>query len=316
MKSLKITEKKRVGYCGSDLNSYRGGNPLVKYPVIPGHEVSGVIEAVGKNVPDKYIQGQSVAIMPQTACGQCTSCRNNRPNACRFNQTLGVQRDGALCEYLAVPYEKLIVDSNLSFTQLALLEPLAVGFHASRRGRVKPGDKVVVLGCGVIGLGAIAGSSFFGAEVIAVDLFDNKLESARKAGAKYVINSKTSDARAEIERLTDGHGADLVIEAAGHPETYTLAIDAVSFTGRVVYIGYTSEKVAFETKYFVLKELDILGSRGSEKEDFENVLKHVRDGKIDPLAIVSHTVSFDEADKALKMWSDDPSQVTKIVVEL
>lgn len=338
MQSFKITEKgqtafldikkpsistgevlvkiKRVGYCGSDLSTFRGANPLVQYPIIPGHEVSGLIEEKDTNVPDAYKIGMAVAITPQTACGRCSSCKNNRPNACRHNQTLGVQRDGALTEYLAVPHQKLIADETLSLTQLALLEPLAVGFHAARRGQVKPGDKVVVLGCGVIGLGAIAGAKYFGAEVIAVDLFDEKLEKARSAGAAEVINSGKTNALEEINNLTTGQGADVVIEAAGHPITYTLAVDAVCFTGRIVYIGYTATPVEFTTKFFVLKELDIRGSRGSEKQDFLNVLDAVKSGIIDPASMVSHTFNFDEADKAIQLWANDPSQVTKIVVEL
>lgn len=338
MRSLKITDKektafvdievptvkpnevlvqiKKVGFCGSDLNTFRGANPLVKYPVIPGHEVSGIIEETGADVPANFKVGMPVAITPQTACGKCSSCKNNRPNACKYNETLGVQRDGALTEYLSVPHEKLIADDSLSLTQLALLEPLAVGFHAARRGKVEEIDIVVVLGCGVIGLGAIAGAAFFGAKVIAVDLFDDKLEKAKQAGASHVINSTSTNVIDTIHEITDGHEADVVIEAAGNPNTYKLAIEAVAFTGRVVYIGYTAVPVEFTTKFFVLKELDIRGSRGSERLDFLNVLKAVQNGQIDPAELVSHTFPFDQADKAIRMWSNDPSKVTKIVVEM
>ncbi|WP_068471783.1 zinc-binding alcohol dehydrogenase family protein [Saccharicrinis aurantiacus] len=311
-----LVQVKKVGYCGSDLSTYRGINPLVSYPRIPGHELSGIVTALGANVPDHIKVGTQAAITPQTACGTCSSCKNNRPNACRYNETLGVQRDGALTEYIAVPWQKLVIDDSLSATKLALLEPLAVGFHASKRGQVKKGDKVVVLGCGVIGIGAIAGSAFREGEVIAVDLVDEKLEKAKVAGATHVINSSKENVQERLQELTDGHGADVIIEAAGNPITYKLAFDEISFTGRIVYIGYTPNPVSYETKFFVLKELDVRGSRGSEKEDFEHVLQAVKSGKIDPEEIVSHTFPFEKSDEAIKLWDADPSTVTKIVIEL
>ncbi|WP_066630997.1 zinc-binding alcohol dehydrogenase family protein [Labilibacter marinus] len=307
---------KKLGYCGSDLNSFRGLNPLVTYPVIPGHELSGIIEEVGTNVPDTIKVGAQAAIMPQTACGKCSSCRNKRFNACKYNETLGVQRNGGLTEYLAVPWEKLIIDDSLNLTQLALLEPLAVGFHAAKRGQVKQDHYVVVLGCGVIGLGAIAGATAFGGHVIAVDLADDKLEKAKQAGAKYTINAATEDVEARVNEMTKEFGADVVIEAVGSPKTYTLAIDLVCFTGCIVYIGYAAEPVSFNTKFFVLKEMDIRGSRGSDAEDFSNVLKAVKSGAVNPEDIVSHTFNFEESDKAIAMWADDPSKVSKVVINL
>jgi 2-desacetyl-2-hydroxyethyl bacteriochlorophyllide A dehydrogenase len=307
---------KKVGYCGSDLNTYRGINPLVKYPRIPGHELSGIVGEVGSNVPEGIKIGTQAAITPQTACGKCSSCRNNRPNACRFNETLGVQRDGALTDYIVVPWEKLVIDNSLNLTKLALLEPLAVGFHAAKRGEVKKGDKVAVLGCGVIGLGAIAGANFRGAEVIAIDIADEKFDAAKTAGATHTINSMKDNVHDRLLELTDGHGPDVIIEAVGNALTYKMAVDEVCFTGKVVYIGYALQPVSYETKYFVMKEIDIRGSRGSDKQDFEDVLSVVRAGKLDPEQIVSHTFTFDKADEAIQLWASDPSKVTKIVIEL
>ncbi len=311
-----LVKVKKLGYCGSDLNSFRGTNPLVNYPVIPGHELSGIIEKTGLGVPSNITLGQQVAVMPQTACGKCSSCRNKRFNACKYNETLGVQRNGGLTEYLAVPYQKLIIDDSLSLTQLALLEPLAVGFHAAKRGQVKADDYVVVFGCGVIGLGAIAGATAFGGKVIAVDLVDEKIDKARQAGAQYTINAAQEDVLRRVNEITNDFGADVVIEAVGSAQTYTMAIDVVGFTGCVVYIGYASQPVSFDTKFFVLKELDIRGSRGSDAEDFKNVLKAVKSGAVNPEDIISHTFDFDKSDKAIQLWAEDPSKVSKIVINI
>jgi 2-desacetyl-2-hydroxyethyl bacteriochlorophyllide A dehydrogenase len=306
----------KIGYCGSDLNTFRGLNPIVKYPRVPGHEIGGIIEEIGAGVPDDIKVGDHVAVIPFTACGQCTPCRIGRSYACKNNETLGVQRDGALTKYIAVPWQKVLVDNALSFEQLAMIEPMAIGFHAAKRARVCKGDKVAILGCGVIGLGTIAGANLRGGEVIAVDLVDEKLKIAKDvAGAVHAINSGKEDLHERLLELTDGHGPDVFIEAAGSPFTFKIAVDEVAFAGRVVYIGYTKEPVCYETKYFVMKELDILGSRNSEREDFEDVRAAITSGKVNPEKFISHKLPFDRAVEGFKLWDKDPSIVTKILIE-
>lgn len=170
-----------VGFCGSDLNTYRGLNPLVGYPRVPGHEIAGCIEKVGSDVPHgMFASGMDVTVLPYTACGRCAACRRGRGNACRDNQTLGVQRDGALTEFIAVPWEKIVPADGLPRRELALVEPLSVGFHAVDRGRVTASDTVVVIGCGAVGLGAVAGAWARGARTIAVDVDDASSASRRR----------------------------------------------------------------------------------------------------------------------------------------
>jgi threonine dehydrogenase-like Zn-dependent dehydrogenase len=137
-----------VGFCGSDLSTYLGKNPLVTYPRIPGHEISAVIEDAGESVPSSFKPGQRATVIPYTSCGQCTSCRQRRFNACRYNQTLGVQRDGAMAEYLSVPWQKVLTDEELTDIQLALVEPMTVGFHAVDNGQVMTWIRSWFLGAG------------------------------------------------------------------------------------------------------------------------------------------------------------------------
>ena len=155
----------RVGFCGSDLNTYLGRNPMVTYPRIPGHEIAATIDSVTVGVPDNIKPGMPVTVVPYTNCGVCSACRRGRPHACRSNQTLGVQRDGALTEYITVPWQKLVLAPALSLAQLTVVEPLTVGFHAVSRGSVAAGDVVAVFGCGMIGMGAVAGAAMRGAKV-------------------------------------------------------------------------------------------------------------------------------------------------------
>jgi threonine dehydrogenase-like Zn-dependent dehydrogenase len=306
----------RLGFCGSDLSTFRGGNPLVTYPRVPGHEIAAVIEAIADGVPATLRLGQEVTVMPYTACGRCSSCRAGRVNACRHNQTLGVQQDGAFTEYLAVPWAK-VVPAALGPRDLALIEPLAVGFHAAARGRVTSADTVAVFGCGMIGLGAIAAAGLHrGATVIAVDIEDSKLALARRAGATHLINSRTEPLHERLLALTGGDGPGVVIEAVGTPATYQAAVAEVGFAGRVVCIGYTQTPVSYETKYFVLKELDILGSRNSTADDFQAVIALLESGRYPAAETVTHTVPFAQAGAALRRWSEQPGAVTKIHVEV
>jgi threonine dehydrogenase-like Zn-dependent dehydrogenase len=226
-----------------------------------------------------------------------------------------VQRDGALTEFIAVPASKLF-RADLSLKELCLVEPLTVGFHAVGRGRVTSEDTVAVFGCGGVGLGVVAGAAYRGARVIGIDLDDQKLETARKAGAAEAINSKTTDVHEQLMELTSGRGPDVVIEAIGLPATYRSAVDEAAYAGRVVYIGWAKEQVAYETKPFVHKELDILGSRNAMPEDFREVIRMLEAKRFPVQAAVTHLVPFEATPRILEEWSRQPERFTKIMVEV
>jgi 2-desacetyl-2-hydroxyethyl bacteriochlorophyllide A dehydrogenase len=309
-----LLKVRMVGFCGSDLNSFRGLNPLVSFPRIPGHEVSATVVESGGGDSGLAI-GTDVALNPYTSCGQCASCRRGRPNACRFNQTLGVQRDGALTEFIVMPQEKLY-PAKLSLKELCLVEPLTVGFHAVARGRVTTNDTVAILGCGGVGLGAVAASSARGARTICIDVDDEKLNLAQAAGGAHAINSLREPLHDRLLEMTEGHGPDVVIEAVGSPATYRAAVEEVAFTGRVVYIGYAKEPVSYETKLFVQKELDVLGSRNAQPEDFHAVINLLEARRFPVDQAVSLVVPLEESAGALRSWSENPSRFKKIMVRL
>jgi 2-desacetyl-2-hydroxyethyl bacteriochlorophyllide A dehydrogenase len=304
-----------VGLCGSDLNTFRGANPLVKMPCIPGHEISGSIFAVGPGVDPELAFGVNVVVMPYTSCGTCSSCRKGRTNACRNNRTLGVQQEGGLREWLVVPADKVMVNRTLSLRRSALVEPLAVGFHAAARGQISKGDRVVVLGCGIIGVGAILAAAGRGAEVIAVDVSGSKEATVRRLGASHFINPSVSDLRATVRELTGGDGADVVIEAVGVPETFTDAIELACYAGCVVYVGYSKNPVTYDTQYFNLKELDIRGSRNATLQDFHDATRCIEKLGVDADLLISRVFPFHEAADALPWWQGVRSEVFKVMVE-
>lgn len=309
-----LLQIRRVGLCGSDLNSFRGRNPLVSYPRIPGHEVAATIVGM-KGAHPSLTVGMDVTLSPYTSCGTCPACRRGRSNACQFNQTLGVQRDGALTEFLSIPFAKLF-PAKLDLESLSLVEPLTVGFHAAARGRVAAGENVVVIGCGGVGLGAIAAAVFRGAATIAVDIDDAKLAIARKAGAAHTIHAERENLSSALGALTGGQGPDVIIEAVGTPATFRAAVEEVAYTGRVVYIGYAKEPVSCETRTFVQKELDILGTRNGQPEDFRQVIAMIEAGRFPVRDAISTIVPLEQVPTMLAAWSAEPSRFTRIVVNL
>lgn len=304
-----------VGFCGGDLNGYLGLFELQEYPNVLGHEVGAVIEAKGNLVPAEFNIGKKVTINPYLNCGTCISCRKGRPNACVDNKTMGVRRPGAMTEYITIHWSKLHVSDKLSLRELALVEPLTVGFHAADRGRVTEKDKVLVIGCGIVGLGAIAGALQRGATVFALDISDYKTAIAKKVGVAAAINSSREDVNQAMLELTGGDGPDVVIEAVGSYDTYRLAVDLVAYTGRVVYVGYGKKPVDYNTGFFVRKEIEIMGSRNC-LGDFPNVISYIESGKFPVDDVISQTVSLDEAGPALEAWAKDRGNITKIMVDL
>ena len=304
-----------VGFCGSDLNTFMGRNGMALNPVIPGHEVGAIIEAAGSEVPEGLKPGMVVTCNPYTNCNKCASCRNGRVNACQHNETLGVQRHGAMRERIILPWEKVIPAGLLTPKTCALIEPMSVGFHAVSRAQVTDVDVVLVIGCGMVGMGAVVRAATRGATVVAADLDDEKLALAKQMGASYTINTKTDDVHARLLEMTSGFGPDVVIEAVGSTATYQMAVDEVAFTGRVICIGYAKSEVSFQTKYFVQKELDIRGSRNAMPSDFRAVIHYLERGTCPVDQLITKVIKPEEALQTMQWWSENPGKVFRILVE-
>ena len=303
-----------VGFCGSDINTFMGRNTMALNPVIPGHEVGAVIEAVGEEVPSGLKPGMVVTCNPYTNCGKCASCRNQRVNACEHNETLGVQRNGAMKEYIVLPWEKVIPAGSLTPKVTALVEPMSVGFHAVSRAQVTDIDVVMVIGCGMVGMGAIVRAALRGATVIAADIDDEKLALAKKMGAAYSVNTIKEDVHQRLQELTGGFGPDVVIEAVGSVPTYQMAINEVAFTGRVACIGYAKSEVSLQTKYFVQKELDIRGSRNAMPSDFRAVIRYLETNDCPTDELITKVIKPEEALDTMRWWSENPGKVFRILV--
>jgi threonine dehydrogenase-like Zn-dependent dehydrogenase len=310
-----LVDVRYIGLCGSDLGMYRGTFTIGIYPRVPGHEVSGTIIQKGDQVPDSVHIGDRVTLWPYSECSICPACRVGRPNSCQFNETLGLQCDGAMTDRFAIHYSKVFSSPLLSLKELVLVEPMSVGYHAANRGHVSEVDWVLVIGCGTIGMGAVAASVRKGATVIVADIDENKLELATRFGAQHTINSVEQDVLKTVNRLTGGEGVRVAIEAVGLPETLRLAVDAACYAGRVVYVGYAKEEVCYDTTGFVRKELDIRGSRNALNV-FPAVIQMLERRQQPFQDLISKVYPFAEVGAALADWDASPGRFTKILIDL
>jgi 2-desacetyl-2-hydroxyethyl bacteriochlorophyllide A dehydrogenase len=305
-----------VGLCGSDLNTFVGLNPLVELPRIPGHEIGGRIAACGPDVAPEFSVGQSAIVIPYTVCGSCPACRKGRMNACQFNKTLGVQQDGGLRPQIVIKADRLIPNDSLSVKHMALVEPLSVGFHAVSRGSVTAADTVLVLGGGMIGIGAILGAKARGAKVIVSEVAESKVETLRALGVECVVNPLTCDLSETMAQLTQGAGPDVVIEAVGLSETFRAAVELAPFAGRIVYVGYAKSEVSYDTKFFNLKELDIFGSRNATRKDFEEVVAFLETNPKVADQLITKVIPWAEADQAFAHWVENRDSIFKIMIDM
>lgn len=303
------------GICGADVASYTGNQPFTTYPRIPGHEFSAQIVTIPEN--DRGLKpGDIVTANPYFNCGECYSCKRGFVNCCTDNKTMGVQRDGSFCEYVSMPVERIYDGKGLSAKQLALVEPFTISYHAVNRGKVKAGDKVLVVGAGPIGLFALISAINKGAEVYVADVLDGRLQKALDFGAAGVINSAKTDIKAETEKITAGNGFDVCIEACGQSVTFLNCIDCAAFAGTIILIGNGKKETTFLHSVLLKKELNVFGSRNSLKSDFMDVIDLIASGKVDVMKMVSDIYPMERADEAFKALANNKGELCKVLVNI
>jgi 2-desacetyl-2-hydroxyethyl bacteriochlorophyllide A dehydrogenase len=303
------------GICGSDLGTYRGTFAYVSYPRTPGHEFSAEIVKIGPN--DKNLkEGMIVTCNPYFNCGSCYSCERGLVNCCTTNQTMGVQREGAFSEYITMPIERIYDGKGLSPKTLALIEPFCISYHGVSRANVKKGENVLVIGAGTIGVLAAAAAKALGANVYICDLAEKKLEYAKEFGVDGIIlNDSPENFEERVNKITNGNGFDVTIEAVGLPSTFQNCIDAAAFGGRVVLIGVGKKNLDFNFTIIQKKELNIFGSRNAQKKDFEELIDLVKGGKIDLDKIITNTYKMEDAAKAFADFDKNAGSMLKVVLE-
>lgn len=304
---------KVCGICGADVASYTGNQPFTTYPRIPGHEFSAEIVSIPENEMGLKA-GDLVTANPYFNCGSCYSCQRGYVNCCTDNQTMGVQRDGSFREYIVMPVERIYPGRGLSAKELALVEPFTISYHALHRAPVKPGDKVLVVGAGPIGLFALIAAKAQGAEVYVADVLEGRLEKAMHFGAAGTIHSGRQNLKEEAMRITGGNGFDICVEACGLSVTFLDCIECAAFAGNLILIGNGKKETTFLHSVLLKKELNVFGSRNSYPEDFRAVIELMASGEIPVLDMVSAVYPIDEAALAFQALAENDGSLAKVLI--
>ena len=304
-----------VGICGADVASYTGNQPFTTYPRIPGHEFSAEIIEIPEN--DKGLKkGDVVTCNPCFNCGKCYSCERGHVNCCTDNRTMGVQRDGAFCEYISMPVERIYPGMGLTAQELALIEPFSISRHAISRAVIHQTDSVLIVGAGPIGLFALLAAKQFAGKIAVADVLNNRLDLAMSYGADGVVNTATEDIAKFTEEFTDGRGFDVCIEACGRPETFLMCIDEAAYAANIILIGNGKRETTFLHSIILKKELNIFGSRNAMKQDFLDNIELAASGKVDVMKMVSGVYEMDKAAETFDALAHNKGDLAKLLIRI
>jgi alcohol dehydrogenase, propanol-preferring len=284
------------GVCHTDLHYIDHGTPTFKKPpIVLGHEIAGTV--AGPDPTGRFSEGDPVLLPAVLSCGSCTACRTGRENICERSVMLGNNVDGGYAEYIAVPAKDVFpLPPEIPLVEAAIIaDALTTPYHAVvNRGRVLPGDRVVVVGCGGVGLNVVQIAAALGARVIGVDTAESKREWARRFGAEAALDPAAETRIDRSLRDLTGGGADVVFEVVGKPSTQELAVAAVRTGGRVVLVGYSPDPMSLNAGRVMFRELDVIGSLGCRPVDYPRVIELVRQGRIRMTDLVTNRFALDD----------------------
>lgn len=305
------------GVCHTDLHYIDHGVPtFMKPPIILGHECAGTITQAGAEA-GPWKEGDRVLLPAVVSCGYCALCRQGRENICQNMMMFGNHMDGAFAEYVAAPAKDIFrMPSTVPLAEGCIIaDALSTPYHAIKnRARVQPGDKVVVFGCGGVGINVVQMASAAGALVMAVDVKDDKLDLAVQLGAVAVSNAEKSDVKKDVKR-TFGGGADVAIEAIGNPKTIEMAFECTRTGGRVCVVGYTDHAVTLNAARLMFREMEIVGSLGCRPVDYPAIIQMVAGGRLKLDPVITHRFPLDQINDALDILRSGEGLRTIITME-
>ncbi|MDR1649637.1 MAG: alcohol dehydrogenase catalytic domain-containing protein [Synergistaceae bacterium] len=303
---------KAVGICGTDIHVWHGERPDVALPRVMGHEFSGVVEANS----EKFRKGEKVVADPVVSCGTCVSCKRGYPNLCSTVKCLGVQVEGAFCDLIAVPEEKVYrFPEFLSFVQASMIEPYSIASEVLFRGGPVQGENALIFGAGPIGLGILEGLKLRGLSVMVTDLVGSRLAKAEELGADAVVNGRSGNLVQAVDTFTGNFGLDFTVDAVGNPRIMESAIGMAAPGGRVVVLGFNPEPAQVPELFLVRKELKVMATRMNCNR-FPEVLEWFAEKKVHPDAVLSAVYPLEDVQKAFEHIASDPENTLKVVVTL
>jgi 2-desacetyl-2-hydroxyethyl bacteriochlorophyllide A dehydrogenase len=308
-----LVRLRRVGVCGTDLHIFTGNQPYLSYPRVMGHELSGVVEEASAS--SHLMAGDTVSIIPYISCGHCSACRKGKTNCCRNIGVLGVHRDGGMTEYLSLPERFVLKAEGLDVDQAAMVEFLAIGAHAVARANVQPGQKVLVVGAGPIGMAVAIFARIEGGEVTFIDGRSDRLGFAAKhLGVSHTVQLGEGDHEA-LADITAGDFFDVVFDATGNAKAMERGFGFVGHGGTYVFVSIVSSDISFSDPEFHKRETSLLGSRNATIDDFERVMEAMRAGSI-PDALITHRMTLSEVPESFAGLTDPAAGVVKALIEI
>lgn len=312
-----VVRVEAAGVCGSDVHMWRGNVPVRQTPIVLGHEIAGVIEQCGEDAAP-WQSGDRVIVRAAAGCGQCSHCRRGYDNLCPHQTVLGMDTDGGFARYVLCRATNLVaLPPEVPFETGAILtDAVATPYHAlTERGHLRPGESVVIFGCGGLGTHAVQLARLLGAAVVvAVDVRQAALDRVRRLGADATINSTAEGAHKAVQRLTEG-GADLALDFVGRPETASQALRCLRPGGRLVIVGMGHEQISLPPPaVFAWREHAVIGSFGSTRRDLDEVLDLVRSGRLDLSGSITGRFPLAAVNEALELLAQGESDHVRLVV--
>ncbi len=307
----------RMGICGTDYSGYLGKMPFFRYPRIPGHELGVEVLAIGEGVANVK-PGDRCSVEPYMNCGACYACRKGNGNCCETLNVIGVMIDGGLCERFLIRADKLHLSQKLSYEQLALVETLAIGCHATDRGCPQEGEHVLIIGAGPIGLATLEFTRLTGAIITVMDMVESRLEFCRKTyNVPHTVCFKNDGSELEqMQQITNGDMYSIVTDATGSNRSMSSALNYVAHTGQLVYVGITTEEITIPHPPLHRREATVKGSRNALPRDFGRIIKLIEDGTINTTPWITHRTSFDDVIGEFETFTKPESGVIKAVIEV
>jgi 2-desacetyl-2-hydroxyethyl bacteriochlorophyllide A dehydrogenase len=310
-----VVRIRRIGICGTDMHAYKGNQPFFSYPRVLGHELAGIIEEIGTN-SFGFKKGDQVSIIPYMHCGECITCRKGKTNCCTDMKVLGVHIDGGMREKISVPVTHLINTEGLTLDQSAVLEPFSIGAHAVRRSQLHAGETALVIGAGPIGLGVMVFAKHCGAKVIAMDINDERLAFCQDwAKVDHTVNALMQP-KEQLADITNGDFPTVVFDATGNARSMSDSFGYVAHGGKLIYVGLVKSDIAFNDPEFHKREMTLMGSRNSTREDFDHVIEVVKNGSIDTSRYITHRTEFNQMLNDFELWLKPEFKVIKAMIEL
>jgi 2-desacetyl-2-hydroxyethyl bacteriochlorophyllide A dehydrogenase len=308
-----LVQIKNIGICGTDIHAFHGNQPYFTYPRVLGHELSGII--VDAKIENKSLLGKPVSVLPYLSCGKCNSCLKGKTNCCANLHVMGVHVDGGFREYVSVPVDNIMVGrEETDLEHLSMVEPLSISYHGIMRADILENDWVIIFGAGPIGIGALMFAKSKTNNIILIDINKNRITYCKSIlGIEHSFNGNDETLFEEIKELTNGHFADIVIDATGNKKSIQQQLRFLGHGGKWILIGLQREDLHINHPEFHKREATLMSSRNATKHDFKQVMDKIDNKEIDPALLITHTLDFEEVVNSFSSFIVDQTLIKGII---